>query len=687
MRKLWILTALAAAIVVSSPVHAANEDHPYYPEPFAAPQAVQAIGDSIAFGARVFGHNLVGMTITNYGFIGNNFTSRSPSLEYPLGSGYEHLVRGGLWVGSVAADDNGAFIGVSAGGVDGSQGGSAAAATEFTPAGLGVTARSTLPNSVYFSRDAKSENDFISFFSDRPAKKSIEGREDHRPLGILVRQENYQWAFSSYNHFAIFHYVITNQGPPLRDVYVGLYNEMISVNKGSQSIWPAGGIFSKKEIGWVDSLNMFTERFCRAGPVSSIPANCFYSICPPLMGLKLLGVKPGNIKNPLDKKVTLASWSYSPGSAARDEDAEKYSIMSSGEKVNLSPIPDSLGPVSGDPVELLAVGPFSQLNTGDSVSVDFAYLGSGTADDLKRASDNPSQVSQLSILIDRARVAQKAYDLDYVVPVPPPSPRFKVVARDHALDYYWDDLPEATSDPTSTAPGGRDFEGYRIYLGEDRNSLGLIQQFDLAAAPHDTTGFNTGFSAVQLPAPVVIDGITYRYKYTIDHLRDGFKYFAAVTSYDLGTTEIESLESGQTQNEVMAVPAPAAGEGGGVTVFPNPYRVEASWDSQKNARDHYLWFANLPERCMIRLYTLSGDLVYEYDFDGATYTGANARGVYNPSSDLKSTLSGRTFGWDMITKQGQAAATGLYMWSVEDKSSKKRQLGKFLIVKSDRETF
>ena len=90
---------------------------------------------------------------------------------------------------------------------------------------------------------------------------------------------------------------------------------------------------------------------------------------------------------------------------------------------------------------------------------------------------------------------------------------------------------------------------------------------------------------------------------------------------------------------------------------------------------------------MIRLYTLSGDLVYEYDFDGATYTGANARGVYNPSSDLKSTLSGRTFGWDMITKQGQAAATGLYMWSVEDKSSKKRQLGKFLIVKSDRETF
>ena len=98
-------------------------------------------------------------------------------------------------------------------------------------------------------------------------------------------------------------------------------------------------------------------------------------------------------------------------------------------------------------------------------------------------------------------------------------------------------------------------------------------------------------------------------------------------------------------------------------------------------------FNHLPQKCTIRLYTLSGDLVYAYDFDGATYTGANARGIFNPLTDIKSTLSGRMFGWDMITKQGQAAATGLYMWSVEDKHSNKRQLGKFLIVKSDREGF
>jgi hypothetical protein len=224
-------------------------------------------------------------------------------------------------------------------------------------------------------------------------------------------------------------------------------------------------------------------------------------------------------------------------------------------------------------------------------------------------------------------------------------------------------------------------------VGEDRNSLNLVAQFDLAESPHDTTGFNTGFGAIRLAQPVVIDGITYKYKYTLDHLRDGFKYFAAVTSYDLGTSEIESLESGISQNEALAIPAPKPGEGGGVTVFPNPYRVEASWDQLKNARDHYLWFANLPQQCTIRIYTLSGDLVYEYEFDGRTYNGANARGIYNPSSDLKANLSGATFGWDMITKQGQAAATGLYMWSVQPKNGGKREVGKFLLVKSDRESF
>jgi hypothetical protein len=334
----------------------------------------------------------------------------------------------------------------------------------------------------------------------------------------------------------------------------------------------------------------------------------------------------------------------------------------------LNPLPADLSPRDGDPAELLAVGPFPQINPGDSIEVDFAYIGSANDIDL----------------LKRARTAQRAYDLNYIVPVPPPSPRLKMVARDNAMDFYWDESPEFFEDPTS--PNPRDFEGYRVYAGEDRDDLRLVAQFDLTAFPHDTTGFNTSLAAVRLATPEVIDGVTYHYKYSLPSLKNGFKYFASVTAYDLGTTEIEALESGRGQNEVMVVPAPRAGERSqGVVVFPNPYRVEARWDHGEGVRDHYLWFANLPSECTIRIYTLAGDLVYEADFNGATYNGSNARGIYNPANDLPATLSGAAFGWDLVTRRGQAAATGLYMWSVEDKSGGKAQVGKVLIVKSDRE--
>jgi hypothetical protein len=43
-------------------------------------------------------------------------------------------------------------------------------------------------------------------------------------------------------------------------------------------------------------------------------------------------------------------------------------------------------------------------------------------------------------------------------------------------------------------------------------------------------------------------------------------------------------------------------------------------------------------------------------------------------------------GWDRVPGRGPGAATGLYLWSVEDLVSGKQQVGKVLIVKSDRES-
>lgn len=663
--RLAIPAAVLGGLLLAA-VAPAAENHVRLVEPFAAARAVAAAADSTNNAVLVYDVNKLGLALSNYGFIGTNLTSRSPSFEYPLGSGHQHLTRGGPWIGAIAFDENGVFTGVSTAAIDGYAGSASAGATEYTPAMGTIARRSTLPNSRYFSPGAVSELDFISRYSDRPAKRADDSNEDHRPLGVIVTQYNFGWSFSNYAHFTIFHYVIKNDGPPLRNAWIGMYDELASGNLNLQNQIPPSSWFSKKETGWVDSLSLVTERFCLTNV--AFPANCRYDVCPEIAGVKLLGVKPGDVRDTTDKRVTFAIWNWAPGDAERDEDTEKYAEMSSGLRRSLTPLPDEFKPVEGDPVTLLAVGPFDQINTGDSITVDFAYIGALTHEEMHK----------------RAAIAQKAYDLDYLVPVPPPSPRFHVAVRGNALDYYWDESPESFLDRTS--PNQQDFEGYRVYLGEDREDLRLLAQFDKDTAPNDSAGFNTGFTAVRIPGGIDIEGVTYHYKFTVDNLRDGFKYWTAVTAYDLGTPDIESLESGVSQNEQMVVPGPAPGESTkGVTVFPNPYRVEARWDQGRQARDHYLWFANLPAQCRLKIYTLSGDLVYEADFDGASYDGRNARGIYRPGSDLNSNLSGSMFGWDLITRQGQAIASGLYLWAVEDKRGGERQTGKFLVVKSDRE--
>jgi hypothetical protein len=280
--------------------------------------------------------------------------------------------------------------------------------------------------------------------------------------------------------------------------------------------------------------------------------------------------------------------------------------------------------------------------------------------------------------------AQLAHDIDYRLPSPPPSPRVFVETGTRHVDVWWDDSPESASDPTSPAPGGLDFEGYRVYLGRDPEDLRLVAQIDV----RDTTGFNTGLEGMRAPEPLVRDGVTYRYHHRLEGLADGFRHWGAVTSYDVGDPGIESLESGLGQNRFLFVPAAAAREHPSVVVFPNPYRVEARWDAGRTPRDRVVWFAGLPRHAVVRVFTLAGDQVMARPFDGDTYRTENVRGVWTPERNADTgppVLSGGAFAWDLITDRGQAAATGLYLWTVEDREGGPTQRGKLLIVKSDHE--
>jgi hypothetical protein len=584
------------------------------------------------------------MTVTNYGFLGNNFVNRSPSLEYPLGSTIDHLIRAGLWIAAINAQ---ADTLVTTSTVDGYWMTPSPVGVEFAASTMGIEEVSALLNSKYYHPGAFSEQDFIAFYSDSFPAGSRPDR--HVTLGVLARQRSMVWSYDLADAFVLVNFTLDNfSSGTLGALYLGMYSEFASGHKGSFETWPPSGWFDNKDVAYYDSLRMVSEHHYTFDNGNA----------PSWAAVKLLGVKVNGLPVDLSTKtISFNWWDWDPGATDKDEDIERYLLMSNGD------IDETAGSEAPeyDAVELLSIGPFDFLGVDDSISIAFAFVGGDDEEDL----------------FLNASWAQKAYDFNFVLPTPPPSPVMRVVPGRGALTLHWDDSPESAQDPVT---GDEDFEGYRIYASRDNETFDMIRQADVV----DTVGFNTGLD--QLVDPVEIDGVQYTYKLTLDMLKDGFKYWVAVTSYDTGTPEVPSLESGKPQNKVLIIPGPGEEEASasGVSVFPNPYRVRALWDGEF-LRDRYLWFTNLPRKATLRIYTLAGDLVDLIDFDGDTYRAEGARGIYDSGVDPEGrgapTLPGSMYAWDIISQKDQAVATGLYIFVVEDKITGETQTGRFLVIK------
>jgi hypothetical protein len=602
---------------------------------------------------RTTSANDMGIRFYNTGMIGNNLESRSPSMEFPLRSDQEHLIRGGIWVGGVLWNDTTAVYDtlVSTASIDGVAGSfDPKQASEFTPADT-ITERSTLrDNRNYDPFNARSEQDFLFSYTDpknlNPAHK--------RPLGIKVNVETLAWSMQDYKGFVIVNYQIVNLQPSdtIRDMYVGMYAELASGYKGNRNPWNTSGWFSKKDIDYVDSLRLVTEHHYQ------YDANR----CPSWGGIQLLGTRS---RMGSDSTVSFNWWNWSVETP--NTDPLRYAKLSR----HGDPWPtNTVEAPNSDPVELISIGPFPMIEPGDTVKVSFAFLGGLATSDRTALED----------IIYKARLARKAFWANFKIPLPPPSPSLHVVPRQGKLSLWWDKLSEDFIDPRSRV---KDFEGYRVYVSEQKEDVGfrMIRQFDKV----DTLLENTGMHEIDDGTVQVFGDDTCRYHLDIDHVKDGFKYWVSVTSFDTGTVETPPMESGTSQNRTFSIPSAGSAPIGQVKVFPNPYRGDAAWDGSL-ARDRYLWFANLPPRCTIKIFTLSGDLVDTIEFDSRTYKATEIRGIYDPTDvhnpELDTpTLGGGMAAWDLVTRRDQGVATGLYLFSVKDHDTGKTQLGKFLILK------
>lgn len=677
-------------------------------------------------------------------FRGYRDGSGDPSCEYPAGSGIEHLFESGIWIGGLENGGN-VRVSTSAydapqGYAPGRSG------FEFTTQpGSGLTVRSTLLDNPNYSPYAVSHQDYIAEFSDENITvpgTNIPIQNHLNPMGISVRMESYNWNYRFSDFFVIVNLVFKNEGLNYYDdIHLALWANSVVRNI---NITPAGSggatFYSQGGNGFIDSLNMaycydatgdvgFTDSYIAQ---KFLGAEDKYGFHHPAIDSAYNSVT-GQMELDQDNKVHYNAWIFNNSSQALfffpQDDNQRYQKMAEG--LNDNPcwtdpnggacqqgagidIQDMLNN-SGNRSDLVSVGPFQRFEPGDEISVSFAFVLAAKKDD-----GNPNSMNtpaQKEILINNAEWAQTAYNgedinfngrLDagedkdgngkitrFILPSPPETPKTRVVPSENTIDIYWANNSETSVDPITQK---LDFEGYRIYLsrlGFDVTGTPDLAKDFVLISQYDKSGnqlfYETGFDAIRLDAPVTFEGDTnsYVYKYTIENVQNGWQNAVAVTAFDEGNPEsnLESLESsflandfrafaGSKPNNNMSENAPYA--------YPNPYYAGASWEGKSTFQEESrkLVFANLPKRCVIRVYTVAGDFIdeihHDEDYNGNDIRWFSTFGSENPEENV---FSGGEHAWDLLSRDSQIISRGVYLFSVEDLDTGDAFNGQFVIIK------
>ncbi len=694
-----------------------------------------AVSGQSSFSEKVTTASNVRLNVSNVGTFGNAFRgyrdgSGNQSCEFPAGSGVEHLFEGGIWVGGLI---DGSLVAVSTSAYDAPSGyATGRGGFEFTAqVGSSLGERSSLFDSPFFTPEAISHQDYVAEFSDSNLLvpgTNIPINNHSQPMNLGVHMETYNWNYSFSDFFVILNLEITNHSTSTIDsVYVGLWTNTVVRNT---NVTPAGSggaaFYNKGGNGYLDSLFM---AYCYdiSGDVGFTES---------YVGQKFLGAEDKNgFKHPLidpSFKTHYNSWEFNnttnPVFFLPVSEQGRYAKLTAGLNhhkcwdQNSSQNPDC-GAKSfknqlnsaGNRADLLSVGPFRSLGPGETISVAYAFVLGKKLEDGNPNQDNTRY--QQTIIRDNADWAQVAYNgedknfngiLDpdedangdgkitrFILPAPPHIPKTKIVANQNSVDIYWADNAEESIDPITLE---KDFEGYRIYmtqLGFDvtkvpnlATDLKKIADWDIAG----NTLFNeTGFESVKLQNPIMFEGdqTPYLYKYTINNIQNGWQYAISVSAYDRGNenSNLESLESSLLSNNFRAFagkPVNTNLEVDQPFVYPNPYYAGAAWEGQSNFQEQSrkIYFANLPANCTIRVFTVAGDFIDEFEHN-PDYNGSDSRwystfGAENPD---KNVFSGGEHAWDLLSSETQIIARGLYIFTVKDHDTGQHFKGKFAILK------
>lgn len=295
---------------------------------------------------------------------------------------------------------------------------------------------------------------------------------------------------------------------------------------------------------------------------------------------------------------------------------------------------------------------------------------------------------------------------------------------------HWGKKP--SEDPDYKDPFSRemDFEGYRVYVSSTNleRDFALLDEFDridwalynlldsLATRPvSDSTmlpadsvisreylvrnpvGHNIGFFEHDI---LLLDTLSSEdpdngdYYYIVRDAHPLVPKYYSVTCYDYGDykTGTQSLETAKIANSVYV--APSGNQRKPVGVVPNPYRANVdytvqyggvSWEKGTGSPDdegkpeffpqidRRLCFYNLPKHCLIRIYTVSGDLV---DIVPHNMPGDDNLGWVDDFAEA----------WDLNSRNHQQVVSGMYLFTVEEYKNEesnggKIEIGKFVVIR------
>lgn len=312
-------------------------------------------------------------------------------------------------------------------------------------------------------------------------------------------------------------------------------------------------------------------------------------------------------------------------SRQRNSDREMYRMLTD---VSQSAVDD-------DPGEPMLVthahvyGPYT-LAPAEKAKIVIAFVAGSAAtalgmDEISYARSSGAQDKLTlgeQVLFDHYQKAQFAYDNGYDLPDPPPDVDFQLSFNELGqIAVTWDDRVEGAQDPDYEGDEAYDIRAYRIYRSQPASYNWHTGPWEMAAEipVKDPKYYDSATGTYRFDDPGSFSGLNYYYN--IRAVDSGHDHWYDRNGVDHGP--IPPLEGGYAapeQRNMIAVTPFQKSEPQfdafkkKVRVVPNPFRVDdlSGGHQYPDAADPLkIRFINLPRHCMIRIFSVSGDLVFE----------------------------------------------------------------------------